>query len=75
MESKLAFFCRRSAEEYLAHANAGHVDDQRSHRALAEYYEALARAEAEQSDPEQHQQLDESRGAETAAARLRPTSP
>ena len=46
MESKLAFFRRRAAEEHLAHANATHADDQRDHLGLAKQYETLARAES-----------------------------
>jgi hypothetical protein len=46
MESKLAFFRRRAAEEHLAHANATHADDQRDHLGLAKQYETLALAES-----------------------------
>lgn len=44
METDLEYFRRRASEEYLSYANAGHPAVRRTHLALAQRYEALARA-------------------------------
>ena len=42
METKLDYYRRRAAEEYLAHANAAHAEARKSHLDLAKHFEALA---------------------------------
>ena len=48
METRLAFYRRRACEEYLAHSNAIHPEQQASHLGLAQHFDKLAKAEAEQ---------------------------
>jgi len=66
METRLAFYRRRACEEYLAHSNAIHPEQQASHLGMAQHFDKLAKAEAEQLQPNA-QEHDSLREAESGA--------
>lgn len=42
METKIDYYRRRAAAEYLAHANAAQHEERRIHLEMAKHFEALA---------------------------------
>ncbi|MCL6682667.1 hypothetical protein [Sphingomonas alba] len=56
METRLAFYRRRACEEYLAHSNAIHPEQQASHLGMARHFDKLAKAEAEKPQPDAPEQ-------------------